>query len=198
MMSTSPTGRPIERIVVVGTTGSGKTTFARELARQLDASHVELDALFWGPDWKASPDRDFLPAVERATRGRRWVVDGNYSRTRPIVWPRAEMVIWLDYPFTVVFGRLLRRTLRRALTGEQLWDGCRERWGTALFSRHSILMWCLKTYRRRRKVYRQLFQDPEYRHLRTVRLDSPGRAAVWLRRLSAEGRPSDTAFPQND
>ncbi len=89
--------QPGQRINVVGVTGSGKTTLARRLSDRLDIPHVELDALFWGPGWTETPDDVFRERVRQALAGERWVVDGNYSRIRDIIWPRADTIIWLDY-----------------------------------------------------------------------------------------------------
>jgi adenylate kinase family enzyme len=174
---------PGRRINVVGTTGSGKTTVARAIAEHLGVQCVELDALFWRPNWGQTPDDDFLPAVDEATRGDRWVVDGNYSRTRPIVWPRADTIVWLDYRFPRVFSQLLWRTIRRSITKEELWGGCRERFRASFLSRDSILIWCLKTYWRRRRTYPELFSRPEYAHLRLIRLRSPCATRDWLQSL---------------
>jgi adenylate kinase family enzyme len=171
------------RINVVGTTGSGKTTVAKAIAERLGFEHIELDALFWKPDWGQTPDDEFLPAVDEATRGDQWVLDGNYSRTRPIVWPRADTVVWLDYGFPRVFGQLLWRTIRRSIAKEELWIGCRERFRASFLSRESILIWCLKTYWRRRRNYPELFARPEHRHLRLIHLRGPRETRDWLRRL---------------
>lgn len=171
------------RINIVGTTGSGKTTSARLLARQLGLRCIELDALFWRPDWGETPDEEFLPAVDAATRGDKWVLDGNYSRTRPIVWPRIDTIIWLDYRFPRVFWQLLRRTIRRSVTRQELWNGCRERFRASFFSKDSILIWCLKTYWRRRRNYPRLFQRPEYSHITVLRFSSPREFKRWLTRL---------------
>ena len=75
----------LKRIVVVGTTGSGKTTMAGRLSSRLGIPHTELDALNWGPNWQTRPQEEFRTAVDEATRGEAWVVDGNYSRAREIV-----------------------------------------------------------------------------------------------------------------
>jgi len=176
--------RPGRRINVVGTTGSGKTTVARAIADRLGIKHIELDALFWKPNWGQTPDDEFLPAVEEATRGERWVLDGNYSRTRPIVWPRADTIVWLDYSFPRVFARLLWRTIRRSITKEELWIGCRERLRISFFSRESILIWCLKTYWQRRRNYPEILSRPEHRHLRLIHLHGPRETRDWLRRLA--------------
>ena len=183
-MSEHEHDRPGRRINVVGTTGSGKTTVARAIAQRLGLPHIELDALFWKPDWGQTPDDEFLPTVDEATRGERWVLDGNYSRTRPIVWPRADTIVWLDYRFSRVFGQLLWRTIRRAITKEPMWDGCVENLRLAFFSRESILLWCLKTYRRRRRNYPEISARPEYKHLRFIHLRSPRATMDWLRRLN--------------
>ncbi len=171
------------RINVVGTTGSGKTTVAAEISRRLDLPHIELDALFWKPEWGETPDEEFLPKVDRATRGERWVLDGNYSRTRRIVWPRADTVVWLDYSFPRVFLQLLWRTIQRAATKRELWSGCRESWRISFFSRGSILVWCLKSYWVRRRNYPAIFAQPEHQHLDLIHLRTPGETSHWLDRI---------------
>jgi len=65
------------RISVVGSTGSGKTTFGRELARRLGIPFVELDALAWGPNWTLVQEELFKERVGRAVEGDAWVIDGN-------------------------------------------------------------------------------------------------------------------------
>jgi adenylate kinase family enzyme len=170
------------RFVVVGTSGSGKTTLARHLAQRLSIPHVELDALHWGPNWTPSPLGILRDRLEGALSGDAWVCDGNYSKVRDIIWSRADTVVWLDYPLALVMGRVIRRTLHRTLTREELWGGNRERFKEAFFSRDSILLWALSTYGRRRKEYPVLFHRPEYAHLRVIRLQSPRAACQWLDR----------------
>lgn len=171
------------RVVVVGTSGSGKTTLARELARRLALPHVELDALHWGPDWSPAPVEEFRRRVEAALLSGGWVADGNYSKVRDLVWGRAELLVWLDYPLPLVMARLARRTARRVLTQEELWNGNRERLGEQ-FTRDSLWLWALQTHRRHRREYPARFQQPAYRHLTVVRLRSPRAAAQWLARLA--------------
>src|SRR5205823_6990985 len=105
--------QPPRRIVVVGSTGSGKTTLASQLARRLALPHVELDALHWEPNWTMAPLDRFRQRVEEALNGEGWVVDGGYGKVRDIVWGRAETLVWLDYGLPVILWRLLKRTLRR-------------------------------------------------------------------------------------
>ena len=105
-------GAPL-RVVVVGTSGAGKTTFSAALAARLGCTHVELDRLYWGPGWQAVPHERFEHAVERATTAPRWVADGNYSAVRELLWGRATHVVWLNFGRWTVFSRVLRRTLAR-------------------------------------------------------------------------------------
>jgi adenylate kinase family enzyme len=154
---------------------------ADRLARLLGAPHVELDALFWAPDWQETPEPVFLERVAQATAGDRWVVDGNYSKTRPITWPRADTVVWLDYPLWLILWRLLRRAIHRIRTQEPLWSaGNRETWRGQFLSRESLFVYAIKVYRKRRRDYARLFQDPAYQHLTVVRLYSPGDTERWI------------------
>ncbi|MGH2454107.1 MAG: AAA family ATPase [bacterium] len=173
----------MRRIIVIGTTGSGKTAMARAIAERLAIPHVELDALNWGPDWTEVPREVFRQRVREAVAGTAWVVDGNYSKSRDIVWPRAETAVWLDFPLWVILWRLTRRTIARTLTREELWSGNRERFRTALLSRNSLFVWALQTYQRRRRGYPELLHRQEHAHLTVVRLRALRDAASWLDRL---------------
>ena len=176
-----------QRTAVVGTSGSGKTITASQIAHRLGIPHVELDALHWEPDWTPAPLDVFRERVARALSGDAWVVDGNYGKVRDVVWGRADTVVWLDYRLTVIMGQLVRRTWRRAVTREALWSGNRESLRQTLFSRESILLWALQTYRRRRREYPVLFDRPEYAHLMVVRLRSPRETRAWLSGLTMPG-----------
>ncbi|MEE8518813.1 MAG: adenylate kinase [Dehalococcoidia bacterium] len=168
------------RIIVIGSTGSGKTTLARELAQRLGTAHVELDALHWGPDWTARPLETFRQSTLYAIQDDAWVVDGNYRDVRDIVWPRAELAVWLDYPFHVVLRRLVARTFKRARGREVLWNDNRERLLTQFTSRDSIFLWLFKSFRRHKREYAELFRQPEHAHITVVRLTSADQTRRWL------------------
>ena len=161
-MSEVPLG-DLARVAVVGTSCCGKTTFARRLAGLLDQPHVELDALHWGPNWTPRAPAEFSALVTGAIASERWVVDGNYSVVRGLVWSRASSIVWLNYSFPLVFGRALRRTIRRALRREELFAGNRETLRGSFFSRESILWWIITTHRRRRRRYRELLASDAMR-----------------------------------
>src|SRR5437870_11583246 len=115
------------KIAVVGTSGSGKTTVARALARRLGLPHVELDALFHGPGWTTTPVEEFRRRVASATETDGWLVDGNYeSSLGDLVLERADTVVWLDVPPRVAPKRATRRTIRRIRAHEGLSSG--KRW----------------------------------------------------------------------
>jgi len=171
------------RIVVVGTTGSGKTTLARQLARRLAIPHVELDALHWDPHWTPAPPEVFRERTALALSGETWVADGNYSAVRDIVWSWADTVVWLDYALPVILRQLFWRTLRRIITREELWNENRERSLAQFFSRDSLFLWALRSYPRRRREYPILLQKPAYAHLAVVRLRSPRAAQTWMASL---------------
>jgi len=180
----------MRRVAVVGVTGSGKTTLAAELARRLGAPHVELDALAWGPNWTPEPREIVRARAAEAVAGDAWVTDGNYNYLREMVWPRADTVVWLDYPLLFILGRLARRSVRRITQKEVLWHGNRETWRAQFFSRDSLFVWALQSYPKLRQRYTELAQQPEHRHLRVVRLRTPGKAARWLEALpGGERRP---------
>src|SRR5258706_2253246 len=173
---------PYQRIVIVGSTGSGKSTLAGKLAEKLALDYIELDALYWEPDWIGAPNDVFRARVAQATRAPRWALAGNYSATRDIAWSRAEAVLWLDYPFLTVFQRLLRRTWRRWRTQEELWNGNRERMRIQimLWSDDSIFNWLVKSYPRHRREYPKLFLRPEHQHLKILRFETPAETQAWL------------------
>ena len=177
----------MRRFVVVGTSGSGKTTFAAALAKRLGVPHVELDALHWEPNWVEAAPQVMRARVAAAVAADGWVCDGNYSLVRDLVWPRADALVWLDYPMGLTFWRVLSRTLRRAWRREVLWAGNRESLAKAFLSGDSILLWMLTTWRRNRCKYRAALRRPEYRHLRVYRFRRPRDAEAWLNALPPAG-----------
>ena len=175
----------MQRINVTGTSASGKTTLARALGARLGLPVIELDALHWEPGWTEAAPEVMRQRVRDALGGRdSWVVDGNYSVTRDIVWERADTVVWLDFALSVILRQFLRRTVRRIRSNEELWPGTGNREGLRqhLDPRSSLLWWILTTYRRRRREYpRLLAARPE---IRVLRLRSPAAARRWLATVS--------------
>lgn len=173
------------RIVVVGTGGAGKTTFARQIAACLEAPYVELDALYWLPGWQKRPLEEFQALAASATTGASWVVDGNYRSVREIVWPQATHVVWLNYSRATILRRIIRHTLQRT-TRQPLWGGNQESLTKAFFSRESIILWSLTTFAENRRAHTEIRQADTYPALHWQVLYSPLEADQFLADLCRE------------
>ena len=173
----------MRRVVVLGTSGSGKTTLARELSRRMRAPHIELDALHWNENWTTTPKPLFRQRVEHAIAQETWALCGNYAVVRDLTLARADTAIWLDYPMTLVFTRVFARTLRRAITRELLWGNNRESLRINFFSRESLFLWVIESWRRYRRDYPKLLRSDGCRHLRVLRFRSPAETDAWLSQL---------------
>lgn len=187
----------ISRIVIVGTSGSGKTTLAKSLAKKLGVTHIELDALHWEPDWIEVPDELMRERVQQALQSDAWTIDGNYKQVRDLVWARAQMLVWLDYSFPLVFFRAVRRTIRRMFTRELVCNGNRERL-SMLFSKESILLWVIQTHHKRAREYPALLARPEHAHLRILRFRTPSETTAWLKTIKPLHEYEEAVVQNND
>lgn len=178
------------RALLVGSTGSGKSTFARALAARIDAPYIELDALNWDPNWtnlsQADPDK-FRGRVRDAIAADVWTCDGNYSVVRPLVVARATHLVWLDYPRSLIMRRVIGRSFARAVDGEELWAGTgnREDFRRWLDKEHPI-RWAWDTHDHRRAALEGLLADPSTAHLEKHRIRRPREAQPLMDRLVAE------------
>ncbi|CAI8691265.1 toxin [Burkholderia cepacia] len=175
------------RFVVVGTSGSGKSTFSSALAAAAGCPYIELDQLYWGPDWTAVPPEQFENAVLAATAGDRWVADGNYSAVRDVLWSRATHVVWLNFGRWTVFSRVLWRTLSRGLMRTELFHGNRESLRMAFCSKDSVLLWSYTTFARNRVKFAALRDDPKYAHLQWTEITGPSRTRAFIERHARAG-----------
>lgn len=176
------------RIVVVGTSGVGKTTLAKAIAAALAIPHVELDALHWDPGWTAmsiADPNEFIRRVTQATAGDAWVVDGNYGMAQQVTWPRATHLVWLDYDRPVIMWRVIRRTLVRAVCRTELWSGNVELWRHLVRPSHPI-RWAWSTWRRRRTEFEELLSQQAQGHLIVHRIRRPAEATCVVRELARE------------
>jgi adenylate kinase family enzyme len=159
------------RIVVVGTSGAGKTTLARRIAARLQLPHIELDAIKWQSEWRDLTRHDpeeFVRRVTEAIQAEAWVVDGDGER----VWARATHLVWLDYERSVIMAQVISRSFFRALLRTELWAGNRERWRDMLRPSHPI-RWAWSTWERRRCETAERLLQTDYAHLVVLRLRSP-------------------------
>ena len=146
------------KIVVVGTSGCGKNFLGQHLSQKMGCRFIDLDDLYWRPGWTAKLDEEFVPLVEQAVASKEWVIAGNYSRTRSMIWSKADLIIWLDLSLPRCLWQALRRSMRRILSREACCNGNYETLRRLLGS-PSILLWIWNTHARRRKDYRELFES---------------------------------------
>lgn len=178
----------MKRIVVVGVTGSGKTTLAQKLASKTESRMIDLDDLFWLPGWISQPDGVFYDLADQATpHDENWVVAGNYSKVRGAIWPKADTLIWIDYPFIPVFAQLFRRTFMRAFRKSSICNGNYESFRKAV-SKDSILLYLFQSYWKHRRNYRELFADTgRYPHMTYIRLGSRAETAHFIENFKNAG-----------
>jgi adenylate kinase family enzyme len=180
----------MRRVHVVGSSGSGKTVIARQLAQALGVPHLELDSVHHQSGWTELPDAEFRVIVTNAAEADGWVIDGNNRTVRDIIEARADTVVWFDLPRAAVMWQLAWRTVRRAATREELWNGNREPWRHLLFPdrRRSPLAWAWHKHAGYRARYAAAAADPANRHIDFIRVGgrSDARAliaAAWTARV---------------
>ncbi|MEZ5427267.1 MAG: hypothetical protein R2747_13440 [Pyrinomonadaceae bacterium] len=176
----------LKRTIVIGSSCAGKTTFARNLAHILDSKHIELDAINWLPGWQQRPDDEFRELVKGEVASESWVLDGNYSRAQDITWPRATAVVWLDFSFPLVFYRVVRRTTRRVYARETLFSGNKESFRNAFLSGDSMIVWVVRTYRRRRRECAEKLEKHRRKNLEFLIFQKPSEAEDFLRRIETQ------------
>ena len=172
----------VQRVSVVGNSGSGKSTLGAALASRLGVAYVELDSIVHQPGWVELPRDEFRARVEAVAAGDAWVIDGNYTAVRDLVWARADTVVWIDLPRPLVMRRIIARTLRRAVLRQELWNGNREpasNWLT-LDPERSIIMWSWTQHAKYRVRYAEAMADPALTHLTFIRLRSPAEVRAFL------------------
>jgi adenylate kinase family enzyme len=147
------------RIIIIGTSCSGKSTLAKHLKEKLNIPHVEMDSLYWAPGWRPVSVENFRQKVSRHLESESWIVDGNYSSARDLTWPKATEIIWLDFHFFVVFWRAIKRVTHHLIHKTEFCNGNYETFNRAFLSRDSILLWVIKTYWRRKRSFTALLKN---------------------------------------
>lgn len=102
----------MQRIALIGSPGSGKSTLSREIAEALSLPLHHLDALYWRPGWQVTPRDEWRELQEELVSEERWVIDGNYGGTMEVRLQRADTVIILDLPRWLCLWRAVRRAIQ--------------------------------------------------------------------------------------
>lgn len=178
----------MQRVIVVGPSGSGKTTVAAALADRTGLPHTELDALWWDPGWTEVGAEEFGRRLAPVVATERWVLCGNYFSvgTRELAWPRADTIVFLDFPRWRTIVRIVLRTVRRSARRTELWPGTgnRETMRTML-RRDELLRFAWGAYPKYRARYSSIREDPGLAHLTVIRLGSPRSVRAWLGEVAA-------------
>jgi len=161
------------KINIIGTSGSGKSTLGRRMAAELALPYIEMDRLYWRRDWQGTPDEVLLETLANTLAAEPgWVLDGNYNRTRSVKWREVDWVVWVDRGFTRTLWQAVTRAFKRAWHQQELWPGTgnRESFRRSFFSRESIIIWTIKTWRSNRERYEADMKNPQYAHIQFVRI----------------------------
>jgi adenylate kinase family enzyme len=178
--------KELNKINVIGTSGTGKSTFCQQLAKKMDATYIEMDSLHWKANWVESTSAELFEKLKPRLEVNRWVLDGNYRKTIPIKWAEVDAVIWLDYSFTLTLFRAVKRAISRILSGRELWPGTGnvETFRRTLLSKDSIVLWTIQTYHRNRRKYLGMMNDERYSNIRFIVLRSPKQAQQFIQSLT--------------
>ena len=179
LRSDDPLPRRPRRILIAGVSGTGKTTLAARVAEATGVPHTEIDALFHGPNWTQRPE--FMAEVQALALSPCWVTEWQYHDARPLLAEHADLFIWLDLPFaTVTLPRVVRRTIRRRVRREQLWNGNVEpAFRTILHDPEHIVRWSVRTrHNYRTRVPELVAANPD---LVIVRLVTTADVERWLK-----------------
>jgi adenylate kinase family enzyme len=178
------------KILVIGTSGSGKTTLAAKISQILNIKNIELDALFWKENWAQSRDDEFRGRIAEAMRGANgYVIHGNYNKVKDLTWGNVDTVIWLDYSRIVVMWRVLKRTIGRIITQEELWAGNKETFKKSFLEKDSIVAWAWSTYGKRKKQYSMMVKDNPFEIENYIVLKHPNEAKSFLKSLEGSRCP---------
>jgi adenylate kinase family enzyme len=175
----------MKKINIIGTCGSGKSTFSQLLANKINADYIEMDLLFWQPNWQQSNNEQFFKKLNNAVAKDSWVLDGNYSRSQEIKWQSVDTVIWLDYGFFRTFYQVFTRSINRAWYKNELWAGTgnKESFCKTFCHKDSIILWMLTNYHRNKLKYHCLMQSEQMKDKQFIRLKSPQEANDFLAAL---------------
>lgn len=176
------------KINIIGTSGSGKSTFGRQIAEVLAIPYIEMDRLYWRANWQGTPDDEFLVTLEKTLAASPdWVLDGNYNRTRDVKWRDVDLVVWIDRGFSRTLWQAVTRAFRRAWHKQELWTGTgnRESFRRSFFSKDSIIIWTIKTWRSNRKRYKADMLNPQYAHIRFLRITRQQEAETLITSLKS-------------
>ena len=176
----------MKRIVIVGASCTGKSTLAKKLADKLNYKQIQLDEMYWLPNWVGRDKTEFRKMVSDKINDDTWVLDGDYGSVRSLIRTRSTTIIWLNYSFPLVFFRAIKRTFRRVITKEKVCGQNIETFKKVFFSKYSILFYVITSYASMRKRNRKALTSDEVSHAKIIELTTPKEAKAFLDSLKVQ------------
>jgi len=155
----------MKRILVIGSGGAGKSTFARRLGETLNIEVIHLDSLYWRPGWVEPPEQEWKETVEQIIARDSWIMDGNYSGTLKLRFEACDTVIFLDIERMVCLWRVIKRAVKyRNQIRPDMAEGCPEKFDL------EFLLWVWNYKKRSRpKIVRVLRENPQNKRVTWLR-----------------------------
>lgn len=172
----------MQRVMVIGSPGAGKSTLARALGARTGLPLIHLDAHYHLPGWIEPPEADWQAKLRELVAGDRWIIDGNYGGSMAMRMARADTVVWLDYPTTLCLRRVLTRWREyHGRARPDVPEGCPERFDPA------FLFYVAR--------FRAVKRPGTLRRLENfggevIRFAGPAEADRWLDRLGGPSAPA--------
>ncbi|MCG0065999.1 adenylate kinase [Streptomyces tricolor] len=168
----------MRKIALFGPPATGKTTLARWLSAELGHPHTDLDDILFTPDGPL-PLPEFRRQAGEVTQADAWIVEGNFSKLADVVWHRADVLVWLDFPLPLIMYRIVRRSLCQLTGHDDSPQAQRLTWSKAFFNRRSLLRTAIRKYRNNRPRYAQQVSETAALGVKVVRLRSPHEVLRW-------------------
>ena len=160
------------KINVMGTSGSGKSTFSKNLSKKINHNYIEMDELHWKSDWVESTSEEFFKKLKKKLSSENWILDGNYYKAQDIKWEKINQVIFLDLPLWLVLFRVIRRSISRAIKREKLWHGNKESLLRLFFSKESMIVHTVRTFQKNKYRFNELSRSKKYKYIEFIKLKS--------------------------
>jgi adenylate kinase family enzyme len=161
------------KIIVTGTSCTGKTTLGSKLAKQFSITQIDLDDVHFLPNWVEKEDSQFIKEVNATVDGLdEWIVTGSYQTVlKDTLWEKASLIVWLDYPLNLILRRCFIRTFRRIFYKEMC---CGENYETLsrMLFKENLFVWIFKTYWKRKRRLKS-WRTGIFSHKEWIVLSSP-------------------------